>query len=298
LARSVGIIILNWNQEKDTSDCLSSLAKIDYPNYEVILVDNGSTDGSPDRIKAKFPEITLIKNGVNLGFAEGNNVGIRHLLSKPFDYALLLNNDTVVEPNFLSGLVNAAEREKEAGILGPKIYYFDDPNKFWFAGGFISRLTGRPYHRGLNRIDSGQYDDIAEVDFITGCAMLIRRDVLEKLKGLDPDYFNSYEDADFSLRARALGYKLLYVPGSRIKHKFAQAMGGKFSPFYIYYRVRNSLIFLRKNRFSVLKMAYNFIANPLRMMLFTLLTANFKGTYAAALGLLDFVRGKHGKGSL
>ncbi len=292
----VGIVILNWNGEEDTSACLSSLGKINYSNYEIVLVDNGSVDGSPERIKAKFPNITLIKNKENLGFAEGNNVGIRYLLGKTADYILLLNNDTIVEPNFLTELVNVAETSPKSGILGPKIYFLHKPERIWFAGGYLNKTTGKTYHRGLNEKDRGQYDQTTEVDFVTACAMLVKREVLLKLKRLDPDYFYSYEDADFSLRAASSGYKLLYVPASKIWHKFAQAAGGRFSPLYIYYRIRNGLLFMKKNNFPWPKRFYSLLVNPTKMMLFTLLTANFKGTVAVLLGLLDFLRGKYGKG--
>jgi len=292
----VGIIILNWNQEKDTTACLSSLSKIDYSNYEIVVVDNGSRDGSPEKIKAKFHNITLIKNKENLGFAEGNNVGIRYLMAKSVDYILLLNNDTIVESNFLTELVRVGESSTDIGILAPKIYFLDKPDQIWYAGGYFRRITGKTYHRGLFEKDSGQYDEVAGVDFVSGCAMLIKKEILEKLKGLDPDYFNSHEDVDFCLRTKALHYKLLYVPTSKIRHKFAQAMGGRFSSFYIYYRVRNSLLFMEKNGFPWWKLAYSLITNPAKMIAFTLLTGNFRGTAAAIKGLRDFLGRKFGRG--
>lgn len=292
----VGIILINWNQGKDTSSCLLSLRGLDYPNYEIVLVDNASTDGSPDRIKAAFPGIVLIKNKENLGFAEGNNVGIRYLMSDKTDYVLLLNNDTEVEPNFLSELVKEAERHNDTGIVGPKILFFDRPDKIWYAGGFFNAVTGKTYHRGQNEADRGQYDLVTEVGFVSGCAMLIKRAVLEKLKGLDPDYFYSHEDVDLCLRAKALGYKLLYIPASRIKHKIAMSSGGRFSPLYIYYRVRNSILFMQKNKFPFWQRAYSFLVNPAKMIVFTLLICNFKGAFAAFRGWLDYVRGKSGKG--
>lgn len=292
----VAIILLNWNQEADTTECLKSLAEIDYGNYEIVLVDNGSRDGSADKIKNKFPNIELINNPENLGFAEGNNVGIRYLEGKGIDYFLLLNNDTIVKKDFLSELVLAGENAPLVGVLGPKIYYFDHPDEFWFVGGYFNRITGKTYHKGLNEKDKGQYDTPTEPDFITGCALMIKKDVISSIKGLDPDYFNSHEDVDFCLRAKAKGFGLLYVPSSVIWHKFARAMGGRFSPFYIYYRVRNGLLLMKKNGFPLWKFAYNLMINPIKMFCYALLTGNFKGALAVIKAVLDFSMGRYGRG--
>lgn len=292
----VAIILLNWNQEADTSECLKSLAKIDHGNYEIVLVDNASRDGSADKIKNKFPNITLIKNPENLGFAEGNNVGLRYFAGKEIDYFLLLNNDTIVKNDFLSKLVEAGENDPSAGVLGPKIYFFDHPDEIWFAGGYFNRITGKTYHRGLGEKDTGQYDSPVRADFVSGCAMLVRKNVMDQLKGLDPDYFFSHEDVDLCLRAGRLGAKIVYVPGSVVWHKFARAAGGRFSPLYVYYRVRNGLLLLKKNRFPWHKLIYNLIVNPVKMLCFAIITGNFKGAFAVIRGVRDFTAGRYGRG--
>jgi len=292
----VGIILLNWNGEEDTVNCLSSLKYIDYPNYEIVLVDNGSQDGSPDRIKAKFPEITLIKNKENLGFAEGNNVGIRRLLQDKTDYFLLLNNDTVVDKNFLREMVSAFDRDPKIGMAGPKIYYMHDRDRIWYAGGDFRKISGRTYHIGQMQKDKGQFDEFKEVGFITGCALLVKREVVDKIGLLDKDYFNNYEDVDWSARAKAAGYKLMYVPTSVIWHKFAASMGGRFSPFYIYYRIRNNLLYVKKNNGSTVELLFHLILSPVKMFGFCILTLNFKGIISTFYGLLDFIIGRYGKG--
>jgi len=292
----VGVIVLNWNGEEDTCECLTSLREVKYPNFEVLVVDNASSKGSPDRIKSEFPEITLIKNKSNLGFAEGNNVGIEFFRARGVDYFLLLNNDTVVEPDFLGKLVSTAEEKNQYGIFGPKIYYYDPSDTIWFAGGFISRLTGKPYHAGLGNVDRGEFDEVKDVVFVTGCALFFRKIVVEKIKGLDPDYFVSHEDVDFCLRAAGAGFPSLYVPSSRIKHKFARSAGGRFSPLYIYYRVRNSLLLLKKNNFPFYTRFIALFLNPLKMIVYTMFTLNFCGARAALSGFFDFMRGKFGKG--
>lgn len=294
-APKVGIVIINFNGEEDTTACLLSLRGIDYPDYEIVLVDNASRDASADRIKTGFPEITLIKNSDNLGFAEGNNVGIRYSLENGADYVLLLNNDTVVDKKFLTEIVSAAQAHPEAGVLGPKIYLYGEEGRIWYAGGYLNKITGKTFHRGLHKKDVGQFEQMTDVDFVSGCAMLIRRAVIEKIGVLDPDYFFSYEDVDFSLRAERAGFKLIYVPGSHVSHKFARSIGGRFSPAYIYYRVRNSLLFMKKNRFSSLKILYSITVNPLKMLAFSLMTGNLKGVAAVAKAVSDFLSGKSGR---
>lgn len=241
----VYIIILNWNRKYDTLECLESLQYINYPNYKIIVVDNGSIDGSPQVIREKFPNITLIENKKNLGFAEGNNIAIKSALQEGADYVLLLNNDTIVDRNFLIQLVKVAESDPEIGICGPKIYHYDFPNKIWFAGGLIK--GGTTLHIGGGKDDKGQFDKISVVDYITGCAMLVKRKVFEKVGLLDPDYFCMFEDADLCLRNRRAGFKAVYVPNARVWHKISSSFGGFFSPYWAYYMGRSNILFIRKN---------------------------------------------------
>ena len=215
----VCIVILNWNGKDITSKCLDSVRGITYPNYEVILIDNGSSDGSQEHFKKNYQWITFIENPKNLGFTGGNNIGIKIGLEKKADYILLLNNDTVADPSFLDELINAGESRKDVGILNPKIYYYDNPDILWYAGGRVSIFRGIPIHLGYQKKDEGQYDDSCEVNFITGCAFLIKRDVIEKIGILDENLFIYSEDLDWCFRAFKAGYKGLYVPSSKIWHK-------------------------------------------------------------------------------
>jgi len=294
-SKKVGIVIINFNQEKDTTACLSSLREIDHPNYEIVLVDNASKGNSADRIKQNFPEITLIKNSENLGFAEGNNVGIRYLLKKNIDYVLLLNNDTVVDKKFLTELVDCLEAYPGAGMAGPKIYYMHRPDVIWFAGGDFRALSGRTFHYGLGQKDRGQFDKVREIGFVTGCALLAKRCVIEKVGMLDPDYFFSYEDVDWSLRAAKKHYKLIYVPTSRVWHKFAASAGGRFSPAYVYYRVRNKLIFCKKNLRALREFLFNLLCMPAAIALFCLATLKFRSIASVYLGLYDYFTLNFGK---
>ena len=243
----VSIIILNWNSYQVTRDCLASLEKIDFLNREVVLVDNGSRDGSADRLEKEFPWVRFIRNDRNLGFTGGNNVGLRDALLRAPDYLLLLNNDTVVAPNFLSELVRVAESDPLIGLVNPKIYYFDPPDRIWYAGGIRKPWRVFPIHLGLRQRDDGSYDLTREVSFITGCALLIKATVVRKIGLLDDLYFLSFEDADWSMRASRAGFKQFFVPSSVIWHKDSYdtnrnlGVAGKN-----FYTMRNTLLFARK----------------------------------------------------
>ncbi len=243
---SVAVVILNWNQEAETRDCLASLRRCAYPAARIIVVDNGSRDGSPERLAAGFPEVDFLRQAVNLGFAEGNNVGIRAALAAGAGGIVLLNNDTLVDPGFLEPLVAALERDPAVGIVGPKIYCDPDRDTIWSAGGRLDWREGRQFHLGAGEPDRGQYDAETDVDYVSACCLLARREVFEQVGLLDPRYFIYFEETAWSVRATARGFRIRYVPASRIWHKVSAAMGVA-SPNSTYYMTRNRLLFLTEN---------------------------------------------------
>ncbi len=247
-APKVSIIILNWNGVQDTSECLESLRQITYENYDVTLVDNGSEGRDADILREGFGEwVHVIANERNYGFAEGNNIGMRRALkdSEP-DYVLLLNNDTIVDPAFLTELVEVAESDSEIGIVGPKIYYYDEPTRIHFAGGTYLRRIGQPFHIGQDEEDEGQYDETKETGYITACALLIKKGVIEDIGLLDKDYFAYYEDLDWTVKARQRGHRVVFVPRSKVWHRVSSA-SGIGTPLYTYFSTRNRILFVRKN---------------------------------------------------
>ena len=241
----VAIIILNWNGKEDTIECLESLKHITYPNYEILLVDNGSADGSVECFRKRYPGMEIIENGENLGFAEGNNVGIRRAMAEGADYVLLLNNDTVVDPEFLGELVKVAEGDARIGIVGPKIYYYNS-KILQTVGNRVIVSLGQPFLRGLNEEDTNQYETICEVDSIPGCALLIKKEVITKIGLLDFRYFAYFEDMDWNLRANRAGYKIKIVPMSKIQHK-GSASTKLNSPLYYYLHTRNRILFVKRH---------------------------------------------------
>lgn len=245
----VAIVVLNWNGLKDTGECIESLLRLDYPNCRIVLVDNASTDDSVTFLRNRYPTLNLIVNANNLGYSEGNNVGIRYALSQGADYVWLLNNDTVVDSFALNALLEVAENNADIGILGSKIYYFDEPDVLWFAGGPIDWRNMETPHVGHHERDCGQYDEIKEYDRVTGCSMMVSRKMCEKVGLLDPAFFLYVEEVDWCLRARANGFRVVYVPGSKVYHKESKAVQSldAGTNVFPYYKTRNFLYMLKKN---------------------------------------------------
>jgi GT2 family glycosyltransferase len=219
------------------------LQTISYPNYKIIVVDNASGDGSVQALRSEFPTIDIIENQKNLRFAGGNNIGLRYALEKNAEYVLLLNNDTIVEKNFLFELVHCAENDERVGIAGAKIYYYTERNKIWYAGGKIEWNIGWISHRGIRETDFNQYDQEEETDYVTGCCMLLKRNLIEKIGVLDEAYFIYGEDADWCMRAKNNGYKLMYVPTAKLYHKVSISSGGNFSWFKNWNKLKSNFRF-------------------------------------------------------
>ena len=246
-APNVYIIVLNYNRKDDTLDCLDSLYKMDFPNFRVVMVDNGSKDGTALAVMESYPHAHVIENRRNLMFSEGNNVGIRAALAEGADYVMLLNNDTVVAPDMLSKMVGAMKAHPEAGMAGPMIYYYPPkdgaPELIWYAGGIVKLWQGLTAHRGIRERDTGQYNEVEYTDYVTGCALLATRECLEKVGLLDPSYYIYAEDADLTMRACLAGFKLLFVPNAKMWHKVSSSTGGEFSAFKIKNKIRSNLRF-------------------------------------------------------
>lgn len=243
-APRVAIIVLNWNGLVDTTACLESLARLDYPSYEVVLVDNGSTDGSPTVLRKQFPKLTFIETGANLGYAGGNNVGLRYAYEHAADYALLLNNDTELDPAFLRLLVDACEAAPTIGIAGPTIYYHAQPDVVWSAGGRVNWRNADTTMEGIGQRDEGQFGAAPRrMDFVTGCALLIRCEVIQRVGLLDERFFLYYEETEWCIRAARAGYTIVHVPTSKIWHKIS-IQKQEVTPYIVYYSGRNRLLFL------------------------------------------------------
>jgi GT2 family glycosyltransferase len=230
----VGIVIVNWNLIDDTVACLESVYQMAYPAFEVLVVDNSSSDGSAERIAQAFPQIEQIVNAENRGFAIAANQGIEWGLARSCAYVLVLNNDTTVAPDLLDRLVAAGEVDPQIGILSPHISYFDQPERTWHLATRWHRWLPMPVH--VRQADA----DLVEADFVSGCGMLLRRTVLEAVGGFDPRFFMYGEDIDLCARARQAGYRVVAVPGARMWHKVSLS-AAKVPAEVCYWRTRNQI---------------------------------------------------------
>lgn len=237
-------VILNWNNYRDTIECVHSIQKTTYPNYEIVIVDNGSADDSQKILEKEFPKIKLIQTGKNLGFAGGNNQGIKYALERGADLVWVLNPDTIVASDTLGKMVQGISKN-DVGIVAPKIYYYDFPNKVWFVGSLLSLKTGRAEHVRYGEIDKGQFDKELCLKWAPGTSLLIKKEVFEKVGFFDEKYFLFYEDVDFCVRARKTGFKIRFSPEAKIWHKVGSTVGRR-NPDNEYYKTRNRLYFVKK----------------------------------------------------
>jgi GT2 family glycosyltransferase len=242
----VYIIVLTWNGKTDTIECIKSLQGINYPNYRILVVDNASVDETATAIREQFPNVEVIVSKENLRFAGGNNIGIQYALSHGADYILLLNNDTIVDRNFLTYLITTAESDKNIGMVGPKIYYYSDPNRIWYAGGKIDWWMGWLSHIGVRETDNGQHSTPKETDFISGCCLLVKRAVIEKIGVLDTAYYIYGEDVDWCIRATQSCFKLFFEPKGKIWHKLSVSTGGHLSWFKNWNKLKSQIRIMLK----------------------------------------------------
>ncbi len=240
------LIVVNWNGKDDTISCLNSIARSGIPLSAVIVVDNGSADDSPQVLSERFPGLLLIRNKENLGYAGGNNVGIRHALSLGADAVYLLNNDTEVSDGFLGPVLAAFAENEKIGIVGSKVYFHGRPERVWFGNPALNKLTGRTYDTEYGKTDS-EKETMRDVPFISGCAFAARRKTIEKIGLLDERFFCYAEELDLCLRAKESGFRVVLVPDSRVYHKVSASTGGATSGKTMYYRMRNHLLLINKN---------------------------------------------------
>ena len=297
-------VILNWNNAADTLECLKSLQDSDYSPYIPVVVDNGSTDGSVEIIRSAFPNVFQIELDSNLGYAAGNNSGIKFALESGADYVLVLNNDTLVDKGMIRELVGFAQTNDNIGMLGPKMYCFQPEDTIFALGSFVDWTNGETSNRGMF-MPASEIDfpiDAEPVDFIAGCCVLVSRKMLEKVGFLDPIYYLNYEDVDWGIRARRKGFEIWFTPDAILWHKVSATMG-QASPINTYYMTRNALLFFWKN--SPSQYRWRAIAQIMFRTLRTISAWTVRPKYwnesyrnlraANLLALRDFTRGNFGQ---
>ena len=300
------VIIASWNRKKDTLETLESLVRSTIHDFqlEIVVVENGSTDGSVAALRkfqitnSKF-QMKIIENKENLGFAEGNNIGMRYALSHGADFIILLNDDTIVDRNLIFQLVKAAQVYGKAGIISPKIYFAkgyefhkdryqkqDLGHVIWSAGGDIDWDNVYASNHGVDEVDCGLFDNVREFDFATGCCALIKRKVLEKVGLFDPKYFAYFEDADLAQRVKKAGWQVLFFPDAHLWHKVSQS-SGIGSDLNDYFITRNRMLF--GLRYAKLRTKMALIRESLRLLV--------TGRKWQKIGIKDFYLCKFGRGS-
>lgn len=239
----VYVLTLNWNGKQITIECVESILKSDYPNYKVVVIDNGSTDGSAEVLRNKFGnQIIVIENGANLGYARGFNVGLKFgFKENNADYCLVMNNDTIIDPKAIIELVKVAESYEETGFVTGKVYYYDRPKVLQTVGKKVDPVRWSGGHIGNREEDRGQHDEICERYFADDIFTLVSRDLYYETEGYNPLFFLQGEEYDWQARAKKLGYKIMYTPYAKLWHKESWTLG-KESAKKAYYDARNPML--------------------------------------------------------
>lgn len=287
-------VVVNWNGGEDNLACVTSLLEQGAAVERVLFVDNASSDGSARLVAERFPGVELIESGANLGYGGGNNLGIARALALGADAVLIVNNDVTLPPGSIAALTAALEREPKVGIVGPRVLFAQRPELVWAAGGALTWRQNLTTLRGHLHPDGDAWRRELDVDYVTGCAMLVRREVLERIGAFDADYFAYTEDVDLGMRAARAGWRSRCIGSVSAFHAPSSATGGGYNPRRKYMMGVNSVWFLRR---------YATAGQWCRFVLFDVLTlppAWFVGLFqgrgkavlAKALGILDGLRGK------
>jgi GT2 family glycosyltransferase len=242
----VYIVILNTNRRDDTLACLASLSEGTYQGTKIIVLDNNSTDGSLEAIRSAFYNVQIISLTENLGYAGNNNVGIVEAMKQGADWVLILNEDTILDPDCLAELIKVGESDPKIGIVGPMVYHYDEPDIIQSAGGVLGKYW-QSQHLGQNELDHGQFQSPHCVEWISGCAILARRAVIEQVGMLDANFFIYWEETEWCIRASRGGWRIVHVPQARTWHKGVQR-NYQPKPSFTYYGTRNHLLMLSKHK--------------------------------------------------
>ncbi|HMI64823.1 MAG TPA: glycosyltransferase family 2 protein [Cyclobacteriaceae bacterium] len=241
----VSLITVQYDHLSDTVEFLESAKALTYPNVEIIVVDNNSPNEKPsEEVKRNFPHVHFIQNTQNLGFAGGNNAGLKEAHG---EYFFLLNNDTILPPDLLEPIIHFMETHADAGMASPKVLYADKVTVQYAGARSISPLTGRGKRLGLLEKDTGQYDRNYKTDLGHGAALIIPKKVADLVGPMPELYFLYYEEHDWCEQVKRLGYSMYYIGESHILHKESISTGGGESPLKVYYLTRNRLLFMRRN---------------------------------------------------
>lgn len=288
----VYVLSLNWNGELYLQDFCETILAMDYPNFRVALVDNASSDGSIKFLQEHFPDIEIIRNTTNLGYAAGYNVGIMHALDAGAEYFFILNNDTVIPRDTLTNLIHVALSDARIGFVTGKVYFSQNPRQLQTVGKKDSFWRPTIINVGQNQIDDGQFESQHDYDYLDDVFWLVRRDVITNLGGYDPEFFLYWEETDWCARAKGSGFRLVYTPTAHIFHKGSQSTGGGDNPRKGYYIRRNALLFYWRHKSKAMFLFKGFlvflsVVQPRRLAAFLLKGRHGENIRAEWKGMVD-----------
>ncbi len=296
----VTAILLNTNRREDTLACLASLQRQDYPNLKTIVLDNACTDGSNEAIRTAYPQVEIISLDKNLGYAGNNNVGIRAAMQQGAEWAFVINEDIVLEADTVRILVEQAQVHERIGIAGPMVYHYDQPQVIQSAGGLMDRYW-HAWHRGQNEPDRGQFSQAELVDWISGCAIMVHRAVIEQLGMLDERFFYYFEETEWCVRTQKRGWKILFVPQAKIWHKGVQ-VNYQPGPNVTYYATRNHFLLMAKHHAPWYAWGYTLFVDFLRPLTSWSIRPKWRSKRehrdAMWQGAMDFIRKRWGMRTL
>ncbi len=291
------VFFIHYKNLDDTLETLESAGKLDYPDFTITVLDNGSTPTSVAALKQSPVKFNLIASKKNLGFAGGFNFGVQSSLGD-YDYIFFINNDVKLEPDCLRFLVETAEADEKVGLLSPRINYYFDQDRIWYNGGLVKMLQTKGVHQDLDKKESELAEAARprETGFAAGCAVLIKKKVLEKIGWWSEDYFLYHEDVDFSLRAKKAGFLVLLEPRAKIYHKISRATEPGSSK-YIYYHVRNGLVVAWKmgNNWQRIALIIFSVLRLLKQLPKFLIPGKARWARAIIKGTVDFYLGRRGE---
>jgi len=299
--KKVKIFVMVWNGFDITCKCLNSLFNINYPNYDILLLDNGSEHDMTKEYLKKFPQLQIIRLKKNIGFTGGSNFAIKHCIRDDPDFICFVSNDVEVDPNFINEMLNVADMNPEIGIVSPKIYYYDHKNSniLWWDGGRFDFLKAKGVHINFKKKDSFKNILPREITFFTGCVYMARKDFFEKVGFFDDDYFNYSEDADLSIRAIGKKIKIYYAPKAIVYHKESfDIKNNKGKPYQIYYLVRNNLLIVKKHYalyYKIPVFIYLLFKYFCYNSLYYLVSFDKKSFKSIYIAVFDYIRGNFGR---
>ena len=286
------VVVLNWNGTDDTLACLASLSAVDYPAFTTLVIDNGSRVSAGPAVRERFPAARCLELPMNLGYAGGNNVGLRVALAEGYAFACVLNNDTVVDPGFLRAAV-AEATPPEVAAVGCKVLSYDDPSRLWMTYGRITWRQSLIGLAGWGERDDGRYDTPRDVEWVPGCSLLLSCAALAAVGLFDEHFFAYHEDVDWCTTAREHGWRIRYAPAAVVRHRGNRTLGG---PAYTsprkYLSARSTVLFARKHatRAQKLKLAASIVLTLPFVFVRRLVTGEAGGVVLKIRGWLDGLR--------